>query len=110
MNQALARPDGAGGVAQLANGRKTFIRPVPEDQLVTTGGFIPNQIALHSCSSVTCRTRLDTRLRISLSTDAGYWDGSTIAAPAHGVTHRCLCGTLKRLPIDNVMGSGPAAK
>lgn len=33
-------------MAQLANGRKTFAKTgTHEDQLVTTGGFIPNQIA-----------------------------------------------------------------
>ena len=34
MNQGVVRPDGAGGVAQLANGRKTFAKTgTHEDQL-----------------------------------------------------------------------------
>ena len=110
MNQGVVRPDGAGGVAQLANGRKTFAKTgTHEDQLVTTGGFIPNQIATFVLVGDVQNPVGHPIANIAINGQYhSYWDGSTIAAPAWRDFMNAYAER-KQLPIDNDYGQ-PAAK
>ncbi len=105
MNQGVTRSDGAGTVTQLANGRKTFAKTgTHENQLVTTGGFIPNEIATfvlvgdvqnpvgHPIENITINGEYHS-----------YWDGSTIAAPAWRDFMNAYAER-KQLAIDNDYG------
>ena len=110
MNQGVVRPDGAGGVAQLANGRKTFAKTgTHEDQLVTTGGIITNQIATFVLVGDVQNPVGPPIANIAIHGQYhSYWDGSTIAAPAWRDFMNAYAER-KQLPIDNDYGQ-PAAK
>lgn len=109
MNQGVTRADGAGTVTQLANGRKTFAKTgTHENQLVTTGGFIPNEIATfvlvgdvqnpvgHPIENITINGEYHS-----------YWDGSTIAAPAWRDFMNAYAER-KQLAINNDYGQAAA--
>lgn len=110
LNQGVVRSDGAGFAFRLNNGRKSFGKTgTSEDLAVSSGSFIPNQIAVFA-SVGDAQSPYNNRIaNIAINgVYNGYWDGSTIAAPA--VTS-FLNGyaDAKQLPIDNDYGQ-PAAK
>lgn len=109
MNQGVTRSDGAGTVAQLANGRKTFAKTgTHEDQYVTTGGFIPNQIATFVLVGDVQNPVQHPIANIAINGQYhGYWDGSTIAAPAWRDFMNAYAER-KQLPIDNNYGQAAA--
>lgn len=110
LNQGVVRSDGAGSVAQLANGRKTFAKTgTHEDQLVTTGGFIPNEIATFVLVGDVQNPVGNPIANISINGEYhSYWDGSTIAAPAWRDFMNAYAER-KQLPIDNKYGQ-PSSK
>lgn len=110
MNQGVVRPDGAATMAQLANGRKSFAKTgTNEDTYLTTGSFIPNQIATYVLVGDVQDPMNHRVANIAINGQYhSYWDGGTIAAPAA----RDFLNTYaekKNLPIDNNYGT-PVAK
>ncbi|KOA44891.1 transglycosylase domain-containing protein [Bifidobacterium animalis] len=105
MNQGVTRPDGAAGAAQLANGRKTFAKTgTNENMYVTTGGFIPNQIATFVLVGDVQDPTNHPIENIAINGNYhGYWDGSTIAAPAFKDAMNQYADK-KQLPMDNDYG------
>ena len=105
MNQGVVRTDGAGQVAKLANNRKTFAKTgTHEDQYVTTGGFIPNQIATFVLVGDVQNPVQNPIANIAINGQYhSYWDGSTIAAPAWRDFMNAYAER-KQLPIDNDYG------
>ena len=110
MNQGVTRTDGASREAQLANNRKTFAKTgTHENQLVTTAGFIPNEISTfvlvgdvqnpvgHPIENIAINGKY-----------LSYWSGAAIAAPAWRDFMNAYAER-KQLPIDNDYGQ-PAAK
>ncbi|NEG70384.1 transglycosylase domain-containing protein [Bifidobacterium choloepi] len=110
MNQGVVRSDGAATVAQLDNNRKTFAKTgTNEDTYVTTGGFIPNQIATFVLVGDVQDPTNNPIANISINGEYhSYWDGSTIAAPAWKKFMNAYAEK-KNLPIDNDYGT-PAEK
>lgn len=106
MNQGVVRSDGAATVAQLDNNRKTFAKTgTNEDMYVTTGGFIPNQIATFVLVGDVQDPTGHPIANISINGQYhSYWDGSTIAAPAWKKFLNKYSST-KNLPIDNDYGT-----
>lgn len=105
MNQGVVRSDGAATMAQLANGRKTFAKTgTNEDTYLTTGMFIPNEIATYVLVGDVQDPMNHRVANISINgVYHSYWDGGTIAAPAA----RDFLNTYaekKNLPIDNDYG------
>ena len=84
MNQGTVRSDGAGVYAKLPSGRKTFAKTgTHEDMLVSTGGFIPNQIATFVLVGDAQAPGSNRIANVSINgVYRSYWDGGTIAAPA----------------------------
>lgn len=84
MNQGVVRADGAGGSAQLANGRKTFAKTgTNEAMYLATGGFIPNEIATFVLIGDAQEPNNNPVANVTINgVYNGYWDGGTIAAPA----------------------------
>ena len=95
---------------QRTNLRKTFAKTgTHEDQLVTTGGFIPNQIATFVLVGDVQNPVGHPIANIAINGQYhSYWDGSTIAAPAWRDFMNAYAER-KQLPIDNDYGQ-PAAK
>lgn len=110
LNQGVTRPDGAGGSFQLNNGRKSFGKTgTSGDLAVTSGTFIPNQIATFVAvgDAQNPYTHPIANIRIN-GVYNSYWDGSTIAAPAARNFLNAYADK-KQLPIDNDYGQ-PVAK
>lgn len=105
MNQGVTRSDGAATVTQLANGRKTFAKTgTHENQLVTTGGFIPNEIATFVLVGDVQNPVGHPIENIAINGEYhSYWDGSTIAAPAWRDFMNAYAER-KQLAIDNDYG------
>ena len=105
LNQGVVRPDGAGGSAQLDGGRKTFAKTGTNgNTYVTTGGFIPNQIATFVLVGDAQDPAHHPIENIAINgAYHGYWDGSTIAAPAWKNFMNAYAAK-KKLPIDNNYG------
>ena len=84
MNQGTVRSDGAGVYAKLTSGRKTFAKTgTHEDLMVSTGGFIPKQIATFVLVGDAQAPGSNRIANIAINgVYRGYWDGGTIAAPA----------------------------
>lgn len=105
MNQGVVRPDGAGVYAQLDNGRKTFAKTgTNEDTYVSTGGFVPHEIATFVVVG-DVQDPLNHRIaNIAINGQyRGYWDGGTIAAPAFkSFLNRYTAE--KNIPNDNNYG------
>lgn len=110
MNQGVTRPDGAAGSAKLANNRKTFAKTgTNENMYVTTGGFIPKQIATFVLVGDVQDPTNHPIENIAINGNYhGYWDGSTIAAPAFSKAVSSYAEK-KNLPMDNDYGK-PADK
>lgn len=105
LNQGVTRSDGAAGAAQLANNRKTFAKTgTNENMYVTTGGFIPNQIATFVLVGDVQDPMNHPIENIAINGNYhGYWDGSTIAAPAFSKAVSAYAEK-KNLPMDNDYG------
>lgn len=105
MNQGVTRPDGAARAAQLADNRKTFAKTgTNENMYVTTGGFIPHQIATFVLVGDVQDPINHPIENIAINGEYhGYWDGSTIAAPAFSKTVSQYAAK-KNLPMDNDYG------
>ncbi|WP_033518578.1 transglycosylase domain-containing protein [Bifidobacterium cuniculi] len=105
LNQGVTRSDGAASAAQLANNRKTFAKTgTNENMYVTTGGFIPNQIATFVLVGDVQDPMNHPIENIAINGNYhGYWDGSTIAAPAFSKAVSAYAEK-KNLPMDNDYG------
>ena len=105
MNQGVTRPDGAARAAQLADNRKTFAKTgTNENMYVTTGGFIPHQIATFVLVGDVQDPINHPIENIAINGEYhGYWDGSTIAAPAFSKAVSQYAAK-KNLPMDNDYG------
>lgn len=105
MNQGVTRTDGAGRAAQLANNRKTFAKTgTNENTYVTTGGFIPHEIATFVLVGDVQDPKNHPIENIAINGNYhGYWDGSTIAAPAFSQAVSQYAEK-KNLPMDNDYG------
>ncbi|MEE1295373.1 MAG: transglycosylase domain-containing protein [Bifidobacterium sp.] len=106
MNQGVVRADGAAGAAQLADNRKTFAKTgTNEDMYVTTGGFIPNQIATFVLVGDVQDPVNHPIANIAINgAYHSYWDGSTIAAPAFAKAMNQYAAA-KNLPKDDSYGT-----
>lgn len=84
MNQGTVRSDGAGYAGRLSDGRKSFIKTgTNEDTYVTTGGFLPGEIATFVLVGDVQNPNENRIANIAINGEYhGYWDGATIAAPA----------------------------
>ncbi|OZG68597.1 penicillin-binding protein [Bifidobacterium eulemuris] len=103
LNQGVVRSDGAGGSAQLDNGRKTFAKTGTNgNTYVTTGGFIPNEIATFVLVGDAQGSTAIENISIN-GVYNSYWDGSTIAAPAWRRFMNAYAER-KQLAIDNDYG------
>lgn len=108
LNQGVIRSDGAGGSAQLDNGRKTFAKTGTNgNTYVTTGGFIPNEIATFVLVGDAQGSTAIENITINGAYNS-YWDGSTIAAPAWRRFMNAYAER-KQLAIDNDYGQ-PSSK
>ena len=110
LNQGVTRPDGAGGSAQLDNGRKTFAKTGTNgDTYVSTGGFIPNQIATFVLVGDVQNPNANRMANVAINgVYRTMWDGSMIAAPAWKAFNNAYAER-KQLPIDNDYGQ-PSSK
>ena len=110
LNQGVTRPDGAGGSAQLDNGRKTFAKTGTNgDTYVSTGGFIPNQIATFVLVGDVQNPNANRMANVAINgVYRTMWDGSMIAAPAWKAFNNAYAAR-KQLPIDNDYGQ-PSSK
>ena len=109
LNQGVTRSDGQGHNFQLNNGRKSFGKTgTSEDLAVSSGSFIPNQIAAFASvgDAQAPYSHRIANIRIN-GVYNSYWDGSTIAAPALRNFLNAYADA-KQLPIDNDYGQGVA--
>ncbi|KFI88007.1 penicillin-binding protein [Bifidobacterium reuteri DSM 23975] len=110
LNQGVTRSDGQGRNFQLNNGRKSFGKTgTSEDLAVSSGSFIPNQIATFAVVGDAQNPYAHRIANMSINgVYNSYWDGSTIAAPALRNFLNAYADK-KQLPIDNDYGQ-PVAK
>ncbi|TPF91666.1 carboxypeptidase [Bifidobacterium sp. UTBIF-68] len=110
LNQGVTRSDGQGRNFQLNNGRKSFGKTgTSEDLAVSSGSFIPNQIATFAVVGDAQNPYAHRIANMSINgVYNSYWDGSTIAAPALRSFLNAYADK-KQLPIDNDYGQ-PVAK
>ena len=109
LNQGVVRSDGQGHNFQLANGRKSFGKTGTSDDLaVSSGSFIPNQIAAFASVGDAQNPYINRIANIRINgVYNSYWDGSTIAAPALQSFLNAYADK-KQLPIDNDYGQAVA--
>lgn len=110
LNQGVTRSDGQGHNFQLNNGRKSFGKTgTSEDLAVSSGSFIPNQIATFAVVGDAQNPYAHRIANIRINgVYNSYWDGSTIAAPALRNFLNSYADK-KQLPIDNDYGQ-PSSK
>lgn len=84
MNQGTVRSDGVAVTGRLSDGRKTFIKTgTNEDTYVTTGGFLPNELATFVLVGDVQNPNENRIANITINGEYhSYWDGATIATPA----------------------------